>query len=243
MNNTYKSLLLTVIVTMSGPVLAEHHESYSANEATAVAWVKAGHAGKAETKAMVTKHMAADGVFHQDRYVGFGFSYDPKNEDEMVITNITPDSPASAVLKEGDTFVSVRGVPATKENRERLSFRGQPGEAVEAVIKRDGKSMPVKISRGVIAAVASKSDALENIEAGDAEDWPVDEGEIVEVISQDNIVYVVHHVNDTDSQNGMAYEAYYIARFEFNDKGQVLNTRGLGEDRFVLEQTGYTISR
>ena len=243
MNNTYKSLMLTVIVTMSGSVLAEHHESYSANEATAVAWVKAGHTGKAETKAMVEKQMAADGVAHQSRYVGFGFSYDPQNEDEMVITNITPESPASAVLKEGDIFVSVRGIPATKENRDRLSFRGKPGEAVEAVIKRGGKSMPVKISRGVIAAVASKSDALENIEAGDAKDWPVNEGSIVEVISKGNIVYVVHHVKDTDSQNGMPFEAYYISRLEFNDKGEVLNTRGLGEDRFVLEQTGFTISR
>ena len=71
----------------------------------------------------------------------------------------------------------------------------------------------------------------------------MNEGKIVEVISKDNIVYVVHHVEDTDSQNGMSYEAYYISRLEFNDKGQVLNTRGLGEDRFVLEQTGFSISR
>ncbi len=243
MKNNYKGVLLTVLVTMSGAALAEHHESYSANEATAVAWITAGHTGKAETKAMVEKHMAADGVAHQSRYVGFGFSYEPENEDAMVITDITPGSPASEVLKEGDTFVSVRGIPATKENRERLSFRGKPGEAVDAVIMRGDKSFPVTISRGIIAAVTPKSDVLENIDSANAQDWPVNEGSIIEVISKGNIVYVVHHVKDTDSQNGMPYEAYYISRLEFNDKGEVLNTRSMGEDRFVLEQTGYTISR
>lgn len=243
MNNTYRSLILAVIVAISGPVMAEHHESYSPNEATSVAWVEAMHTGQAETKAMVEKHMAADGIAHQNRYVGFGFSYDPQNEDQLVITNITPESPAAAVLKEGDIFVSVRGIPATDENRDRLSFRGKPGEAVKAVIKRGDKSIPVEISRGVIAAKNSKPEVLEAIAAGNAENWPVNEGRIVEVISKDNIVYVVHHVKDTDDQNGMAYEAYYISRFEFNDKGQVLSTRGMGEDRFVLEQTGFSISR
>ena len=229
MKNTYKSLLLAIAVTLSGPTLAEHHEGYSPNEALAVAWVKAGHTGKAATKAMVEENMAADGVTHQNRYVGFGFSYDPQNEESMIITNITPDSPASSVLMEGDTFVSVQGIPATTENRERLSFRGKPGEAVKAVIKRGDKDIPVEISRGVIAAVTPKAEVLEGIESANAEDWPVNEGRIVEVMSKDKVVYVVHEVKDTDNQNGMVYE--------------VASTRSMGEDRFVLEQTGFSISR
>jgi hypothetical protein len=243
MKNTYKSLLLAGIVTMSSSVLAAHHEGYTANEELAVAWVKAGHTGKAETKAMIEENMAADGIAYQNRYVGFGFSYDPQNEDDMIITNITPESPAAAILKEGDTFVSVRGIPATKDNRDKLSFRGKPGEAVNAVVMRGDKTIPVEISRGVIAGKTPKSEVLEGIELANAENWPVTEGSIVEVISKDNVVFVVHEVKDVDNQNGMAYEAYYITRLEFNDAGKVANTRGMGEDRFVLEQTGFTISR
>ena len=117
-----------------------HHEN--ANEKVATDWIKATHAGQAQTRAYVEKYMADDGIFEQGRYVGFGFSLDPKNEDQMVVASVTPGTPAASVLEVGDVFESVSGVPATRENRDRMSFRGKPGEPVKAVVKRDGKTMP-----------------------------------------------------------------------------------------------------
>jgi hypothetical protein len=236
-----KALVGGALLSIGMTAWAAHHED--PNATLAMSWVKASHTGKAETIAMVEKHMAADGVFEQNRYVGFGFSFDPQNDEEMVIVNVTPGSPASAVLKEGDVFVSVGDIPATRENRDRMSFRGKPGEAVKAVIRRGDETMPIEVKRGVIASTASKALVLENMARADAETWPVTEGKIVEVMSKGNVVYVVHEIKDMDDDVGLPFENRVISRFEFNDAGQVASVRNQGESRFVLEQTGYTISR
>ncbi|MGI9263511.1 MAG: hypothetical protein ACR2QU_01195, partial [Gammaproteobacteria bacterium] len=102
---------------------------------------------------------------------------------------------------------------------------------------------PIEVTRGIIDAKVSKAEVLENIDRGDAETWPVEEGRIVEVLSKDNVVYVVHEIKDMDDDSGLPFENKVISRFEFNDKGQVVRFSGMGESRFVLEQTGYTISR
>jgi hypothetical protein len=124
-----------------------------------------------------------------------------------------------------------------------MSFRGKPGEAVKAVIRRGDETMPIEVTRGVIASTASKDLVLENMARADAETWPVTEGKIVEVLSKGNVVYVVHEIKDVDDDNGLPFENRVISRFEFNDAGQVASVRNQGESRFVLEQTGYTISR
>ena len=67
--------------------------------------------------------MADDGVSVGDRYVGFGFIWNPEG-DGMVVDYVVPDSPADSVLKEGDAFVEVNGVRLTNENRNQLGFRG-----------------------------------------------------------------------------------------------------------------------
>ena len=241
MNTINKALIGVVILSVGVTAWGAHHET--PNEKMAMAWVKAGHTGKAETIAMVEKNMAADGVFVQPRYVGFGFGFDPQNDEEMVVVNVTPGSPASKVLQVGDVFVSANGIPATRENRDRMSFRGKPGEPVKAVIRRGDETMPIEVRRGIIAARTPKAVVLENMARADAETWPVAEGRIVEVLSKGNVVYVVHEIKDVDDDSGLPFENRVITRFEFNDAGQVTSVRGQGESRFVLEQTGYTISR
>ncbi len=231
-------VILLLASTLAG---AAHHEG--GIEAVAKDWIKASHTGKAETRAMVEKHMAEDGVFETGRYVGFGFGFDPQNDEDMVVVFVTEGSPASRVLKVGDTFVSVNGVPATPENRDRLNFRGKPGEPVKAVIRRGDETMPIEVTRGIIDAKNSKAEVLANIDRADGETWAVDEGRIVEVMSKGNVVYVMHEIKDTDDDNGLPFENRMITRFEFNDAGKVARVSGLGESRFVLEQTGYTITR
>lgn len=241
MRNFYKTIMGGVLLCIGVSAWGAHHESD--NEATAKAWIKANHASKAETRAMIENHLADDGVFQQARYVGFGFSLDPQNDEEMVVVTVTPGSPASSVLAVGDVFVSVNDVPATRENRDRMSFRGKPGEPVKAVIKRGDETMPIEVTRGIIDVEVSKADALANVDRADGETWPVDEGRIVEVVSRDNIVYVMHEIKDVDEDSGLPFENRIITRFQFNDDGQVARVMGSGESRFVLEQTGFTISR
>jgi hypothetical protein len=62
-------------------------------------------------------------------------------------------------------------------------------------------------------------------------------------MSKDNVVYVLHWAKDIDDDSGLPYEAFTVTRFIFNEEGQVELIGNLSEDRFVLEQQGYTISR
>ena len=94
--------------------------------------------GKAEAMEMVEKNMAEDGVVAGDRYVGMGFIWNP-DEAGMTVTYIIPDSPASKSLEVGDSFVEVAGVRVSDDNRNRLGFRGKPGEEIDAVVLRNGE--------------------------------------------------------------------------------------------------------
>ena len=100
---------------------------------------------------MVKKHMAEDGISFPGRFIGFGFTYNPDTDDRAVDT-VIQDSPAAKILKPGDTFVSVNGVPATKENWDngKLSFGGAPGEKVDVVINRNGKQKKLRSNEGLL---------------------------------------------------------------------------------------------
>ena len=237
-----KSSILLSLVIFSGSSFSMHHENSS--EEIAEAWIKAVHTGKQETINFVTEHMAADGINAPGRYVGFGFTYNPDAEPgTMVVAGIQPDSPASKVLKVGDAFLSVNNVRVNERNMGKLNFRGKPGEEVKAVIERDGKRKNITVARGVISTSYTKEQVLRNMNSAVAENWKPDEANIIEVMSKDNIVYVLHWAKDTDQVSGLPYEAYTVTRFVFNEEGLVERLGNLSEDRFVLEQQGYTISR
>lgn len=248
MNTFYKVFLWAVFSAFSVTAIADGHGepkglSESANEKLAVAWVTAGYTGMDEVLAMVKNHMAEDGMFRPARYVGFGFQLDSNPNDEMKVVIVTPNTPASKVLKVGDVFVSVAGVPATPENSDKMSFRGKPGAPVKAVIMRDGKEMDIEVKRGVISVTQSKAQSLANIPLGDRENWGADSFQIDEVVGEGNVVYVVSSYKDTEAETGIEFTERVMTRFVFDDDGKVAWIGGLGESRFVLEQQGYTIAR
>lgn len=224
-------------------IFAAHHEGPKDQKEVAAGWTKSSCGELAPFISYVEKHMADDGVFMPARYVGFGFQLDNNPEDEMRVEMVTPDTPASKVLQQGDVFVSVNGVPSTFENRDKMTFRGKPGEPVPAVILRDGKEMEIEVNRGVIEAVNDKERALMGLRLADADDWPADSCSVVEVVAEGNVVYVHSESSYTESETGYKFKQRDVQRFEFNEAGQVSKLWGLSEDRFVLEQLGYTISR
>ena len=237
-----KTITLGSLIFLSTSLLPMHHENTP--ESVAEAWIKAMQTGKQEALDFVSKNMAEDGINAPGRYVGFGFTYNPDAEPgTMVVAGIQPDSPASKVLKIGDSFLSVNNVRVNERNMGKLNFRGKPGEEVKAVIERDGKRKNISVARGVISTRYTKEQVLRNINSAVAENWKPDEANIIEVTSKDNIVYVLHWAKDTDQVSGLPYEAYTITRFVFNEEGLVERIGNLSEDRFVLEQQGYTISR
>ena len=243
MQSVIRWAAVATLTMITAVVFAAGHEGSKGHKKVAANWIKASCGELAPFIAYVEKHMADDGVFIPARYVGFGFQLDSDPEDEMRVVMVTPGTPASKVLKQGDVFVSVNGVPSTFENRDKMTFRGKPGEPVPAVILRDGKEMEIEVNRGVIEAVNSKERALQGLRLADAEDWPSDSCKVVEVVSEGTVVYVHTKWTDTESDTGYEFKQQDIMRFEFNEAGQVSKLWGLGESRFVLEQLGYTISR
>ena len=103
--------------------------------------------------------------------------------------------------------------------------------------------MEISFARGTIRGEITKAQVLENMNSGDADSWPAKEYRIIEVLSKDNIVYVLSHATQTDNMVDLDFMAYTVTRFMFNEKGKVVEVANLTEDRFVLEQTGYTITR
>ena len=209
----------------------------------ATAWITASYTSKDSALSMVEENMSDDGVSVGDRYVGFGFVWDPEG-DGMVVDYVVPESPAASVLMEGDSFVEVNGTRLTNENRNRLGFRGLPGENVDAVVMRDGVEMPISIARGPVQIRYSKDQVLNNISNGDAEGWGPEDFNIVETgITNDGTVYVLHWSEFVEDATGYEANAYTVTRFMFDDSGKVSWIGNLSEDRFVLEQQGYSITR
>jgi len=54
---------------------------------------------------------------------------------------------------------------------------------------------------------------------------------------------VLHWAKRIDDTSKLPYEAYGVTRFTFNEKSKIQAYGSLGEDRFILEQQGYKISR
>jgi hypothetical protein len=238
-------LIVTALVTQ-----AAHHEmdehnrhKHMAPEEVAKHWVTAVSTSQADAIAAVKDHMAEDGLLYRDRYVGFGFTWDATNGDAMIVGTVIPGSPVDGVLQPGDKFVSVRGVPAVEENYGKLNFRGKPGEVVNAVIMRGDKEMAIEVARGVIETPVPKADVITWLSTGDGENWAPDEWKLHEVVRQGNVVYVWTQAWDTDTASGLSYNTHTVTRFEFNDAGEVIAVGNLSEDRFQLEQTGWSISR
>ena len=233
------ALIALAACNMDNNSVSEHQDKMD----LATAWVTAANTGKAEAIEMVEKNMAEDGVVAGDRYVGMGFIWNP-DESGMTVTYIIPDSPASKSLEVGDSFVEVAGVQVSDDNRNRLGFRGKPGEEIGAVVLRNDELVSVSVARGAVRQMSSKSQMLETMTEGDAEGWGPEEFNIIETsVTNDGVVWVLSWAKFTEDATGIEENAYTANRFVFNDEGKVTRVANLTEDRFVLEQQVYSITR
>ena len=239
-------LAITVALLSAWPLKASAQPSR--NIETAKAWLTAYYTSRPAFMAVVEENLASDGVIVNNRFVGFGMMWSGTEEGRMVLTAVRPDGPASGTVKAGDEFISVRGIPVTKESMQgdKLRLRGKAGETVAAVIKRDGKEMPIEMTRGKVPeALTTKNQLLENLSRGKADQWYWRNStiQIKEVIGDANVLYARFQVIHTDSVSKLPFEVERVFRLTFNNEGKITSTWGLSEERFQLEQTGYTISR
>ena len=102
----------------------------------------------------------------------------------------------------------------------------------------------VTVARGAVRQMSSKEQMLENMSEGDAEGWGPEEFNVIETsVTNDGVVWVLSWAKFTEDATGLEANAYTATRFVFNDDGKVSRVANLTEDRFVLEQQGYSITR
>ena len=235
-----------IVFLAAGLAACNQAPATNPNVELAKAWVTAASTSRTAAMEMIETNMAEDGLLYRDRYVGFGFMWDDSQgaeEGRMIVTNVIADSPVAGVLQEGDEFISVGGVEVSADTMWNLPFRGQPGESVSAVVSRDGEEMPIEVSRGVISSTTTKAQMLEWMATLEDDDWGPDKWELHEAVGQGDVVYVWTHAWNTDEATCMQFEAHQVTRMMFNESGRVQAIASLSEDRFVLEQMGYTVSR
>jgi hypothetical protein len=235
-----------IIFLAAGLAACNQAPATNPNVELAKAWVTAASTSRTAAMEMIETNMAEDGLLYRDRYVGFGFMWDNSQGVEkgrMIVTNVIADSPVAGVLQEGDEFISVGDVEVSADTMWNLPFRGQPGESVSAVVSRDGEEMPIEVSRGVISSTTTKAQMLEWMATLEDDDWGPDKWELHEAVGQGDVVYVWTQAWNTDEATGLPFEAHQVTRMMFNESGRVQAIASLSEDRFVLEQMGYTVSR
>ena len=103
--------------------------------------------------------------------------------------------------------------------------------------------MEISIARGTVRGEITKNTSPREHEFWRCRVMACKKFRIIEVLSKDNIVYVLSHATQTDDMVDLDFMAYTVTRFMFNENGKVVEVANLTEDRFVLEQTGYTITR
>ena len=112
------------------------------------------------------------------------------------------------------------------------------------MVLRDGEEVAVTVARGAVQQTSTKAQVLENFSQADADNWGADGFNIIETsVTDEGVVWVLSWSEFTEDASGLTANAYTATRFEFNDEGKVSWVGNLSEDRFVLEQQGYSISR
>ena len=247
-----KSISIVLLTTLMLPfnLLADNHgknkSRMSDNVKVAENWVTASYTSKERLIRIVKNHMADDGVNYPGRFIGFGFYWNPQDE-EMTVVRVVPDSPADGVLEPGDVFVSVNGVKATKENIDngKLAFAGSPGEPVKATVLRDGKSKKITVERGMVSQGYSKEQVLENLNSADGDTWASLDYDVYQsaVNKKDRAVYVLSWNKFLDDRFNKEAETFVINRFVFNKKGEVTSVRRMSEESLVQSQLGFKVAR
>tara|TARA_B100000767_G_C19722463_1_gene517913 strand:- start:161 stop:916 length:756 start_codon:yes stop_codon:yes gene_type:complete len=251
MNHLKISLILPLLLSFG--ISAGHHEEAQTSQngmmkniKIAKQWIDAGYTDKEKFLKIVKNDMSDEGFNYPGRFIGFGFNFDPRN-DEMVVDWVIENSPAVGVLEQGDRFISVEGVLATRENRDNgaMSFTGIPGQPVNAVVNRNGKEVNISFKRGLVDPQYTKAQVIDNIESSDAEGWGADEYKIIEVAGnkKENVVYAWTWHKFTDDVSGLQYEENQVTRFQFNDSNQVIARGDLSEESLVQSQLGFKVSR
>jgi len=250
--NKFISCSLVLAAFLAFNISADHHAKNGMKDGDmkphmiAKKWTEAYYTSKDKALKVVKKYMAEDGYNYPGRFVGFGFNFDPQ-EDEMTVNWVIDNSPAVGVLQEGDTFISVNGVPATRENRDsgKLVFAGLPGEKVNAVVRRDGKNVEVSFARGLVDPSYSKAQVLSNIESANADNWGAIEHKINEIAvnRKERTVYVWSWHRSLDAPSQKEFEAHVVTRYAFNEEGQVIAIANLTEDALIQSQLGFKVTR
>ena len=208
----------------------------------AKAMVSAGYEGRDAFASMVEKHMADDGYNYPDRFVGFGFYYNPQSENPNTITSTVEGSSAAAAMKVGDVVLSIDGESAWQDAE---PGPRKLGDVSSITVLRNGSELDLELALGVVNPRFVKADWLVGINGSSAEDWGSNmiDYNVIEAVAGESSAYVLHWRKFKDAESGVDAEQYAITRIGFNEDGMVNFVAELEEEELWYRQTGWTITR
>ena len=237
-----KNFLLLFIATFSIFFLSADDHKANGMADIAKAMVSASYEGRDAFASMVEKHMAEDGYNYPDRFVGFGFYYNPQSENPNTITSTVEGSSAAAVMKVGDVVLSIDGESAWQDAEPGAR---KLGDMSSIVVLRDGEELKLDMALGVVNPRFVKSDWLDGINSVAAEDWGSNmiDHNVIEAVAGESSAYVLHWRKFTDTESGVEAEQYAVTRVGFNEDGMVNFVGVLEEEELYYRQTGWMITR
>jgi hypothetical protein len=84
---------------------------------------------------------------------------------------------------------------------------------------------------------------IEWMSSGDGSDWGAESYTFNEVITDGDVAYGWTTVANKDDVSGQLVESHVVTRFVFNETGEVVAIGSMREDRFELEQQGFSVTR
>jgi predicted secreted protein len=79
--------------------------------------------------------------------------------------------------------------------------------------------------------------------SSNGEDWGDDSFTLNEIVANQDVAYAWTTIANTEEATGMMIETHVVTRFQFNADGKIVAIANLREDRFILEQRGFSITR
>jgi len=196
--------------------------------------------------AYVSTHLAEDGKYIGQPYVGLGVSTssDLYATGHLIALHVRPGGPAAtAGIKDGDEIYSVGGVRVSKENQDRLPFHGKAGEKIPVVVLRGGKQVSVMVIRGRLENTLSKTQFIQDLRDATPADFASQKSRIDEIVSNGPVYFVRGKFTAIEPATKLPFEQEFVTRFEFDAAGKIKLAQDWGQDEYVQSQLGYKVTR
>ncbi len=186
-----------------------------------------------------------DCISHLAPWVGVGLRPDFSSGQHVIVKSLVPAGHAAAVLKAGDEIIQVSDAQHTwatfQEIKNGIWGQGIPGTPLTIVVRRNGQTLELHLTRGVVPASDEKlSDYLDIWRNEKLQNWPDLKCEIQLIFEKDDLValYAVNTGTNQEFHKAAIWSECDIYRVR---DGKITHIWGVEDSFQELAQLGYEV--